>query len=81
MTLKNIYDSGDDVRESEIPIYWKESFNQFIFGSVCLADTNEDGSVKEFIYYAHDFRRWYNLNRKEIERFLKINEIIDGSEL
>jgi hypothetical protein len=77
MTLKDIYDSGENVRESLIPIYWKESFYQFIFGSACLVDTNEDGSVKEFIYYAYDFRRWYLLNKKEIERYLKINEIIN----
>lgn len=64
MTLKEIYDSNKDVRESQIPEDWKESFNQFIFGSACLAEYNEDGSIKEFVYYSHDFRMWYNQNKK-----------------
>lgn len=77
MTLKEIYDSNKDVRESQIPEDWKESFNQFMFGSTCLAEYSEDGSIKEFVYYSHDFRMWYNQNRKEIERDLKINEVIE----
>jgi hypothetical protein len=75
-TLKEIYESGKDVKESQIPKEWKDSFNKFIFGSACLADLNEDGSIKEFIYYSHDFREWYNKNKKIIERDEKINEII-----
>jgi hypothetical protein len=77
MTLKEIYDSNKDVRESQIPKDWKESFNQFMFGSTCLAEYNEDGSIKEFVYYSHDFRMWYNQNKKQIERDLKINEVIE----
>jgi hypothetical protein len=77
MTLKEIYDSNKDVRESQIPEDWKESFNKFMFGSTCLAEYNEDGSIKEFVYYSHDFRMWYNQNKKEIERDLKINEVIE----
>lgn len=75
-TLKELYQSGKDVKESQIPNEWLDSFNKFIFGSTCLADLNEDGSVKEFIYYSHDFRQWYNKNKKIIEREEKINEII-----
>jgi hypothetical protein len=77
MTLKEIYESGKDVRESQIPEFWRESFNQFMFGSTCQAETNEDGTVKEFIYYSQDFRGWYHQNQKEIERDLKINQIIE----
>lgn len=77
MTLKEIYDSNKDVRESQIPEDWRESFNKFMFGSTCLAEYNEDGSIKEFVYYSHDFRMWYNQNKKEIERDLKINEVIE----
>jgi hypothetical protein len=76
MTLKEIYESGENVNESQIPERWKESFNEFIFGSTCLAETNEDGSIKEFIYYSHDFREWYHQNQKSIERDEKINKII-----
>ena len=75
-TLKEIYESGKDVKESQIPKEWKESFNKFMFGSTCLADLNKDGSIKEFIYYSHDFRQWYNKNKKVIERDEKINKII-----
>lgn len=75
-TLKEIYESGKDVKESDIPEEWKDSFNKFMFGSTCLADLNEDGSIKEFIYYSHDFRQWYNKNKKAIERDEKINKII-----
>jgi hypothetical protein len=75
MTLKEIYESGENVNESQIPERWKESFNEFIFGSTCLAGTNEDGSIK-VIYYSHDFREWYHQNQKSIERDEKINKII-----
>lgn len=75
-TLKELYQSGKDIKESQMPNEWLDSFNKFIFGSTCLVDLNEDGSVKEFIYYSHDFRQWYNKNKKIIEREEKINEII-----
>lgn len=75
MTLKELYNANVDVKESQIPEEWKESFNKFIFGSTCLADVNEDGSIKEYIYYACDFRAWYFQNQKAIERNIKINEI------
>lgn len=82
MDLKELYDRNTNVKESEIPKEWKESFNRFMFGQTCLlyrfADTNTDGSVKEFIYYSHDFRRWYQMNQSQIERDLKINNIING---
>jgi hypothetical protein len=78
MNLKELYDSNRDIRESEIPKEWKDSFNKFMFGQTCLADTDENGNVKEFIYYSHDFRRWYHLNQTQIERDLKINIITNA---
>jgi hypothetical protein len=75
--LKQVYDSGRDVRDSDIPQEWKESWNQFIMGQTCQAETNEDGSVKEFIYYSHDFRRWYHMNKQAIERDIKIDQIYE----
>lgn len=77
MTLKELYNANVDVKESQIPEEWKESFNKFIFGSTCLAETNEDGSIKEYIYYACDFRAWYFQNKQAIERDIKINKITD----
>ncbi len=75
MNLKELYEANVDVRESQIPEEWKESFNKFIFGSTCLADVDEDGNIKEFIYYACDFRAWYFKNQEAIERDIKIDEI------
>ncbi len=75
MTQEELYESNVDVKESQIPEEWKESFNKFIFGSTCLAETNEDGTIKEFIYYACDFRSWYFQNKEAIERDIKIDQI------
>ena len=75
--LRQVYAEGRDVRDSDIPQEWKESWNQFIMGQTCQAETNEDGTVKEFIYYSHDFRRWYHMNQKAIERDIKIDQIYE----
>ena len=75
--LKQVYDEGRDVRDSDIPEIWKESFGKFMMGQTCQAETNEDGSVKEFIYYACDFRVWYNQNKEAIERDIKIDQIYE----
>jgi len=74
--LKQVYDSGRNVRDSDIPQMWKESFGDFMMGQTCQAEMNEDGSVKEFIYYSHDFRRWYHMNQSAIERDIKIDQVI-----
>ncbi len=75
MTLKELYEANIDVKESQIPKEWKESFDKFIFGSTCLAEVDEEGKVKEFIYYACDFRGWYYENKEAIERDIKIDEL------
>lgn len=77
MTLKEIYDPKENVREFQIPEDQKESFNQFIFGSTCLADFDEDGKAKELVYYSHDFRMWYHQNQKAIERDIKIDQVYE----
>ena len=77
MNLKELYEANVDVRDSQIPVEWKDSFNKFIFGSTCQADVDEDGNVKEFIYYAWDFRMWYNQNKSAIERDIKISNVVD----
>lgn len=75
--LKQVYELGRNVKDSDIPEMWKESFGNFMMGQTCQAETNEDGSVKEFIYYSHDFRRWYNMNKQAIERDIKIDQIYE----
>lgn len=76
MNLKQLYESKVDVKDSQIPEEWKESFNQFIFGQTCQAEMNEDGTVKDFIYYSHDFRFWYHQNQEAIEREIKIENVL-----
>ncbi len=70
MNIKEIYNSNKNVRDSDIPDEYKESFMQFMFGQTCMF---EDG---EFVYYSHDFRRWYHMNQKVINRNDKIDNII-----
>jgi hypothetical protein len=76
MNLKEIYDSGEDVRKSQIPEKWKESFEKFMFGQGCFAELNDDETIKEYIYFSQDFRMWYFKNEKEILRDIKIDNII-----
>lgn len=75
MNLKELYESGKDVRDSQIPENWKDSFNKFIFGQTCYMEKNKNGE-KEFVYYSHDFRYWYHQNQEAIERDLIINEVL-----
>ncbi len=75
MTLKELYEANVDVKESQIPLEWRESFFKFMLGSTCQAEVDEDGKVKEFIYYACDFRGWYYENKEAIERDIKIDEV------
>ena len=75
--LKQVYLEGRDVRDSDIPEIWKESFGNFMMGQTCQAERNEDGTIKEFIYYSDDFRRWYHMNQQAIERDIKIDQIYE----
>lgn len=75
--LKEIYDANIDVRESYIPNEWKKSFFDFMIGSTCyMGDKLDNSSEKEFVYYSHDFRRWYYQNQTAIERDMKINQVL-----
>ena len=77
--LKQVYEAGRDVRDSDIPQIWKESFGNFMMGQTCQAETNEDGTIKEFIYYACDFRGWYFQNKEAIERDIKIDDVLEDN--
>ena len=74
--LKEIFEENRDIKESEIPDFWRESFDQFMSGQTCSVELNEYSSIKEFIYYACDFRMWYYQNQKSIELDIQINKII-----
>ncbi|NBP58803.1 hypothetical protein EBU71_20115 [bacterium] len=76
MKLVQIYAEGRDIKDSEIPDEWRESWNKFIMGQTCMIETNEEG-VRETVYYSHDFRKWYHMNQTAIERDSRINDILD----
>lgn len=74
--LKEIYDSGSDLRDSYIPEEWRDSFDKFIRGQTCYMSSDESGK-RDFVYYSRDFKIWYNQNKEAIERDIKINDIIE----
>lgn len=77
MTIEELYHANVDVKESQIPAEWRESFLAFIFGSACSAEVDDCGNIKEYIYYACDFKSWYLQNRQVIERDIKIDIILN----
>lgn len=74
MTLQQLYYTNRDIRDSEIPDEWKESFYKFMYGKTHTSDIFD--GVEEYVYYASDFRSWYFNNRTSIERDIKISEIL-----
>lgn len=78
MTLTEIYKERRDIRDSEIPNKWKESFEKFMYGQTHTSNIF-DGK-EEYVYYASDFSIWYNRNRLAIERDDKIEEIMNAIE-
>lgn len=77
MNAKELYDRGTDVKDYEIPEKWKDSFTKFMFGSTCYADVDEENQVINYVYYIWDFKRWYHINKTQIEREEKLDIIID----
>ncbi len=80
--LTEIYNNTSDVRESEIPKEFYNSFEKFMFGSTCYMD--DSSGENEFIYFISDFKRWYRQNENEIllyeqrqERDNKINKLLN----
>jgi hypothetical protein len=67
--LDEIVEMNCDVPDKWIPDYWKESFYRLMKGSTVRIE------MGEIIYYKLDFLSWYYLNKKEINRWSKINEI------
>jgi hypothetical protein len=72
-SLIEIYNSDQNVRESDIPKDWLPSFHRFMFGSAFYFENG----TKDIMYYIHDFRSWYSKNRKEIDRDERINKILE----
>jgi hypothetical protein len=72
MNISKLVKNKKDVKFNEIPLEWRDSFNSYMFGSTIYND--DQGN---FIAYYHDFIRWYYENQKELDREMKINDILD----
>jgi hypothetical protein len=75
MNLKELYLRQRDIREIDIPLKWKGSFNAFMFGKTCGVEHKDDGSIL-FVYYWRDFSHWYEVNRVQIERDINLDELL-----
>jgi hypothetical protein len=75
MNLKGLYLRQRDVNEVEIPLHWKESFNKSMLGKTCGVEHKDDGSI-QFVYYWGDFSHWYEENKVQIERELKLDDLL-----
>ena len=71
---------GQDGRPDQISyaIYQDYQFWWLIMLYNGIFDINEliNGKVLNYVYYGHDFRKWYHINQTVIEREEKINSII-----
>lgn len=63
--------NGECIPESLIPKEWEKSFNNFIFGQTCTISSNG-----EYEFYPQDFLIWYFRNEIQINRSIKIDNII-----
>jgi hypothetical protein len=74
---KDLLKKIDDAIISEYDRY--QTNKQYVYEVKKLQDIltefDEEGKVKEFIYYACDFRGWYYQNKEAIERDIKIDEV------
>lgn len=73
--MDNIIESYNGIRVvpfSSIPEYFLKSFKEFMVGQTMMM--NEDGVM---LAYASDYSIWFNINEKSINRYLKINKIIN----
>jgi len=77
MTLKEIYELGQDIKDSDFPVEWKPLFMEFMYGQAYTVSIDNETGKQENLYYSQDFRRWYQINRKCIERENKIEQVIN----
>jgi hypothetical protein len=75
MNLKELYLRQRDINELDIPVKWEESFNKFMFGKTCGVEHKDDGSI-QFVYWWSDFSHWYEENKVQIERDLKLDDLV-----
>jgi len=73
MYISKLVNDKKDVKFNDIPLDWRDSFQKFMFGSTIYSD--DEGN---YIVYYHDFIKWYYENKKELDREIKINNILDN---
>jgi|AACY02.14.fsa_nt_gi hypothetical protein len=69
--LLEFYMNTECVPFDEIPKEWVESFTNFMFGQ---AGPIIDG---RHCAYSHDYKRWFNLNKEQILRDIKLEDILN----
>jgi len=71
MILTQLIKERKDIKFSDIPTEWKDSFNEFMYGQTYYKDmdTNEE------MAYFQDYARWYFKYEDRIIREEKIDQI------
>lgn len=71
MILTQLIKEGKDIRFSDIPDGWRDSFDRFMYGQTMYIDTD----TNEHMAYFTDYARWYFKNENQIVREEKIDQI------
>jgi hypothetical protein len=69
--LIEILEMRCDVPLDWIPEYWIESVKNHLYGATIMIDENGNYLINKL-----DYISWFYMNEKEINRWIKINEII-----
>jgi len=72
-TLKEIFDANIDARLRYIPDEWKESISKYAADRryMCLYGEGDGRCM-----FSDEYRRWYLLNEKAIQREAKIDTLL-----
>ena len=71
MILTELINKRENIKFSDIPLEWRESFNRFMYGQTYYKDID---TGEDMAYYT-DYARWYYANKSKIVREEKIDQI------
>jgi len=77
MNLIELYNKGEDIKDCDIPKYFKKSFESFMFGQGCYAELDDNNNIIQFCYYYCDYSIWFNTNKDKITKYYKRMENIN----
>lgn len=63
-TLKELYESNKDIKESDIPVKWKESFLDFMMGPGYLQSYYKDQITNDSRSY-HDIQKMLSVGNSQ----------------